>query len=283
MNAVDAFLSGLIDYAGLYPPASLDMQSAVTNYLAYKHGKHAHLLGRFIVDGNRLSELREVAGDSVAELPLSVIAPSVEDWKNIAQAHGDKFRIEAVEIKPDGLHEISREAPNLPEITTYFEVPIASVTPEVLKSIRVAGARVKLRTGGVSAAVFPSLGEVQTALMAIANWGLAFKATAGLHHPIRGCHPFTYEPESSKGMMHGFLNLFLAATNIYFGGTEEQTEQILKEENPQAFHLTADMIGWRSLQWSTEHLRTVRREFAMSFGSCSFVEPIQDLETMGWL
>lgn len=283
MNALDAFLSGLIDYAGLYPPAGLDMKAAVTNYLEYKSGKHAHLLGRFIVDWNRLPELHEAAGESVADLPLSVIAPSVGIWKNIAQAHGGKFRIEVVEIKPDGLNEISCEAPISPEIVTYFEVPIAAVTSEDLESIRAAGARVKLRTGGVSSAAFPSFDETQTALKAIASRGLAFKATAGLHHPIRGCHPFTYEPESLKGMMYGFLNLFLAATNIYFGGTEEQTEQILKEENPQAFHLTADMIGWRSLQWNTEHLRTVRKEFAVSFGSCSFMEPIQDLERMRWL
>ena len=120
-------------------------------------------------------------------------------------------------------------------------------------------------------------------LTAMAGRDLEFKATAGLHHPIRGCHPFTYKPDSETGMMHGFLNLFLAATDVYFGGTEERAQQILDEEDAQAFRMTADTIGWRSLQWSAEQLRTVRREFAMSFGSCSFVEPIQDLERMGWL
>jgi hypothetical protein len=120
-------------------------------------------------------------------------------------------------------------------------------------------------------------------LTALAGRDLKFKATAGLHHPIRGCHPFTYEPDGETGIMHGFLNLFLAATDIYFGGTEDRAQQILDEQDPEAFRMTADTIGWRSFQWSAEQLRTVRGEFAISFGSCSFMEPLQDLERLGWL
>ena len=60
MTALEVLLTGLIDYAGLYPPAGLDMRTAVRNYLSYCHGKHATALGRFLVDIHRLAELREV-------------------------------------------------------------------------------------------------------------------------------------------------------------------------------------------------------------------------------
>ncbi|WP_263419849.1 hypothetical protein [Terriglobus albidus] len=284
MNAIDSLLSGLIDYAGLYPPAGLDMQPAVRNYLAYKRNRRSELLGRFIVDWSRLSELREIAGDSLADLPLSVVASSAADMSNIAKFREDGFRVESVEIKPDKLDEIDlRAGRTMPETIIYFEVPVTPLKTEVLDSIRKVGGRVKIRTGGVTAGAFPLPEAIAAMLTAMASRGLVFKATAGLHHPIRGCHPFTYEPESQTGIMHGFLNLFLAAMDIYFGGTEDRAQQILKEEDPEAFRMTADTIEWRSLQWSTEQLRTVRREFAIGFGSCSFVEPIQALEGMGWL
>lgn len=284
MNAIDNLLSGLIDYAGLYPPAGLDIQTAVRNYLAYRKEIHAAFLGRFIVDWRRLSELREIAGGSLADLPLSVIASSSEDLSNIAQLRKDGFHIESIEVKPDGLDEIGLKTVWVrPEATVYFEVPMMPLDVEVLTFIRMVNARVKIRTGGVTAAAVPSSEVVAAMLTAMAGRDLEFKATAGLHHPIRGCHPFTSKPDSETGIMHGFLNLFLAATDVYFGGTEDRAQQILNEQDAEAFRMTADTIGWRSLQWSAEQVRTVRREFAISFGSCSFVEPIQGLESMGWL
>jgi hypothetical protein len=284
MNAIDSLLSGLIDYAGLYPPAGLDMQTAVRNYLAYRKEIHAALLGRFIVDWRRLSELREIAGGALADFPLSIIASSSEDVSNIAQLRKDGFHIESIEVKPDGLDEIGlKTAWRPPETAIYFEVPMMPLDVEVLTCIRMVNARVKIRTGGITAAAVPSSEAIAAMLTAMAGRDLDFKATAGLHHPIRSCHPFTYKPDSETGMVHGFLNLFLAATDVYFGGTGDRAQQILNEQDAEAFRMTADTIGWRSLQWSAEQVRTVRREFAISFGSCSFVEPIQGLESMGWL
>src|ERR1035441_10271096 len=74
MTAIDCLLEGLIDYAGLYPPASLDMHSALKNQLRYARSNHAPVLGRFLVDLSRLPELREAAGDWMRSLKLSVIA-----------------------------------------------------------------------------------------------------------------------------------------------------------------------------------------------------------------
>ncbi len=83
--------------------------------------------------------------------------------------------------------------------------------------------------------------------------------------------------------MHGFLNLACAAALLYGGGDLSQAILLLEEQDPNAWQVTPDAIAWRSFRWSTEELRTVRESFLTSFGSCSFTEPIEDLEALGWL
>jgi len=45
----------------------------------------------------------------------------------------------------------------------------------------------------------------QDSLRGAPSWGVPFKATAGLHHPLRCIHPLTHEPNSPAAAMHGFL------------------------------------------------------------------------------
>lgn len=284
MSAIDSLLRGLIDYAGLYPPAALDMPSAVHNYLNYSRGESSPALGRFVVDLNRLSELREVAGDSIRELRLSVIASSTSQWTALARLLDKGLLVESVEIKAGDLEEVRHIAKQIPAgIITYFELPFSSVAPETFDVIAATGARAKLRTGGVSAEAFPASEAIISILKILADRGIPWKATAGLHHPIRGCHPFTYAPDSPTGTMHGFVNLFLAAASLYFGGTPVEAKQLLEEESAESFSVSSDTIAWKSFCPSAEQLRRVREEFAIGFGSCSFEEPIHDLEALGWL
>jgi len=277
-------LEGLIDYAGLYPPASLDMRSAVRNYLSYRKTLHAAALGRFIVNFDRLTELREAAGNSIREMKLSVIAPSDADWATLPTLLAEGFPIDMIEVKMDRPSEIERIGKLVPAgVATYFEVPVHSRATEALASIAAVGARVKLRMGGVAADTFPSTQEACDMLNTLARLGIPFKATAGLHHPIRSSHPLTYEPQSPIAKMHGFFNLCCAATLLHFGGEASEAKQLLDEEDSGAWQVTGDAIGWRSYQWSAEQLRSVRKQFMISFGSCSFTEPMHDLEALEWL
>ena len=219
MSAIDSLLAGLIDYAGLYPPAALNMRSALQNYLSYSNGKRAAALGRFVVDLDRLMELREVAGDAIRELRLSIVASPNTEWDNLSQLLNQGFPIDAIEIKTDQPSQIEHICRCVPSgVTSYFEIPVHTCTSETLAAISDSGSRVKLRMGGVVAATFPSTSAVANTLNALAHNRIAFKATAGLHHPIRSRHPYTDEPDSPAGIMHGFLNLFLAAALIHFGG-----------------------------------------------------------------
>ena len=284
MSAIESLLAGLIDYAGLYPPAALDMHAAVESYRNYGRSRHAAALGRFLLDVNRLAELRDVAGDAIRHMRLSVIAPPNTDWDGLAGLVHNDLSIDSIEIRSDRATEIEQLGRRIPPgLTTYFEVPFALHGPEALDAIGAMGARVKLRMGGVVADAFPAAEMVARMLQALADRRMPFKATAGLHHPIRSRHAFTYEADSASGVMHGFLNLCCAAALLYRGGDVNQAILLLDEQDPNAWQVAPDGIAWRSFRWSTEELRSMREKFLISFGSCSFTEPMQDLETLGWL
>ncbi len=284
-NAIDSLLCDLIDYAGLYPPAGLDMYSAFRNHMSYMNGKHSSALGRFVVDLNRLPELCRVAGESIREMRLSILATPALQLADLAPFLDDDLPIEAIEIRTDHPSEIrdlgERIIPS--GILIYFEVRLPSVESETFDAIAETGARVKLRTGGVIAEAFPSSEAIVNMLKVLADRRIPFKATAGLHHPIRGAHPYTYAPQSPVGMMHGFLNLFLAATLLYFDGAGAEAKQLLEEKNAEAFSLSPEEIAYGSFRYTADQLRKAREEFAISFGSCSFEEPIRDLEALGWV
>jgi hypothetical protein len=282
--AIDALLAGLIDYAGLYPPASLDMRSAVENYRGYRQGPHAAALGRFVVGLDRLEELRGAAGDSLAAMRLSVILPADADFTPLAQypAQGSGFAsYESRVSRPAEIEQICVPLPAGSEC--YFEIPMGKDSEELIDAVAAHRARVKLRMGGVTADAFPSPKMVALILHRLVQRQVSFKATAGLHHPIRSRHPFTYKAESPAGMMHGFLNLALAATLLHFGGTVGEALKTLEENDPGAWRISRDLVRCRAFAWSADQIREVRERFFISFGSCSFDEPIRDLEALGWL
>ena len=282
MTAIETLLAGLIDYAGLYPPASLDMHTAVCNYVSYQTGPHAFALGRFIVDIARTDELREAAGDALGTLPLSVIAPPGIDSQTLSSLMEAGFRIESIEIKcaePTTIEELGRRLPK--NIERYIEVPIDE-SGALLDVLGASQMRAKLRMGGVVPEAFPDPQSVALVLREVFNRNIAFKATAGLHHPIRSRHHTTYAPDSSTAVMHGFLNLACAAALLHSGWSVDEAVVTIEEEDPSAWDATPDVIRCRNFAWSCAPLRDMR-SFFTSFGSCSFTEPISDLEVLGWL
>ena len=284
MSAIETLIAGLFDYAGLYPPASLSLGSAANNYLEYHRGKHAPALGRFIVNLDRLDELRSIAGDTLQSFTLSVIAPEDADWDSLVRQIGTGLRVESVEVKcnqPAAIAQVIRNIP--PRLVTYFEVPINESNHAALEAIGVAGARAKIRMGGVVPEAFPSIPDVVQTLTTLATLQLPFKATAGLHHPMRSMRPLTYRPQGPTGMMHGFLNLCCAAALLYSGGEVDAARRILAEEDTATWKVETNALHWRDHSWTTGQLAILRQKFFLGIGSCSFEEPIHDLESLGWL
>ena len=284
MSAIECLLADLFDYAGLFPPTGLDMHSAVRNYLEYGRGAHKQALGRFVVEFDQFPYLFDAAGDYAHGIRLSLIAAPDSDWTELQRLLDKGYRIEAIEIKPVECAEILRAVNRIPEgPDVYFEVPWNAQSPQVIEAVAAAGARAKLRMGGVHADSFPCADAVANMLRGLAGHHISFKATAGLHHPLRSRHPITCAADSPVATMHGFVNLACAAALVLFGGEPEEASLLLGESAPDAWRLAPDLIGWRSHQWSAKQLCTVRREFLMSVGSCSFSDPIRDLEALGWL
>jgi hypothetical protein len=284
MSATECLLADLFDYAGLFPPTGLDMHSAVRNYLEYGRGAHKQALGRFVVEFDQFPYLFDAAGDYVHGMRLSLIAAADSDWTELRQLLDRGYKIEAIEIKPVEFSEVLCTFNRIPEgPTVYFEVPWDAQSPQVLEAVAAAGARAKLRMGGLRAEFFPCADAVANMLRGLAVHHISFKATAGLHHPLHSHHPITCASDSPIATMHGFVNLTCAAALVLFDGESEEVSRLLDESDPNAWHIAPDFIGWRSHQWSAKQLCTVRREFLMSVGSCSFSDPIGDLEALGWL
>jgi hypothetical protein len=159
----------------------------------------------------------------------------------------------------------------------YFEIPTKGDVSPLVKAIAGAGARAKIRTGGVTPESIPPAAEVIDFIVACRRESVPFKATAGLHHPIRGSYRLTYEPDSPIGTMYGFLNVFVASALIYAGESEDAATAALEETDPAAFAFEDEAIAWRGKRIPAEQIEESRLEFAISFGSCSFREPVDEL------
>jgi hypothetical protein len=294
MNAIRNLLAAGIDYAGLFPPAGLDMSSAVRNYADYRTGTDAWALGRFVVPASRLDEFERAAEQHIRQLSsnrpwqLSVLAGAdlASDLQAVTGFHqrrsetysvaADTFEAKASSKR--GIEDVMRAVPDT--LQTYIEIPINRDPYPLLTTIAGLGGRAKVRTGGVTEDAFPSTGDLLRFIRGCVQAGIPFKATAGLHHPLRAEYRLTYAPDSPSATMFGFLNLFLTSAFIRAGMEDDHAAPLLEERSPEAFQVTRDGIGWRSYMLDGEALRASRKEGMISFGSCSFAEPLMELEAM---
>ena len=293
--ALRSLLSGLIDYAGLFPPAGLGMAEAVRNYDTYVRGEHAWMLGRFIVPAARLAEYEDAVRNSGLDAnawSLSVLA-TASDVDIIARFNtgGDESgasglgSIDTLEIKAGRAREIQEAAQAFGDnYQLYFETPPEN-WPSLLQATAVARARAKIRTGGESEGAIPPESRVLEFLRIASERRLAFKATAGLHHPLRAMQRLTYKPDSPQAVMHGFLNVFCAAVLLWHEpGLRQEAAWMLGERDADAITMDEAMTWHNSgVTLTVEQIREARERFAISFGSCSFTEPIEDLRKLGWL
>jgi len=293
MIPIRALMTGLVDYAGLFPPAALDMQAAVRRYRGYLTGKDRWALGRFVVSAARLGEFKAAfnevcCGERERVWGLSVLASADEglDTKSISELPRGAAQVDCVEVKAADAVQAERvltglreEAPGTMAYVEFAPGKASAMLP-VLKRF---GAGAKIRTGGVTAGAFPTVETVAEFLAACARAKVAFKATAGLHHAVRGEYKLTYEPESARATMHGFVNVFLAALLAWRGEDATAVRATLAEKDAAAFVFGKRDVRWLGFTAKSAEIEAVRREFAISYGSCSFEEPVAEAKAAGWL
>ena len=300
LPSVRVALDALVDYAGLFPPARLDMDVAVAEYARERRGAQAWMLGRFILPISRLGELLADLANDAAPLDLSLIVdvdPEPRAWLASLQSRlsdvarlrdcEPRVRVGALEVllpaplsqretfdAPLGQLHAALDRAGLSDLPVYAEPPRGPGWLESLADTLCAAARAKvgakLRCGGVTAGAFPSVREVAAFVRAAHGAGVSFKATAGLHHPVRHVDPATGFP------MHGFLNL-LAAAALAPGLDIATLDGAVAEEDPAAFVFDDRGFAWREHHVSIADLEKARKHAFVGYGSCSFAEPVDDL------
>ncbi|MGE0362527.1 MAG: hypothetical protein AB7H93_06320 [Vicinamibacterales bacterium] len=287
-SSVHALLAGVVDYAGLFPPAALPMAEAVREYAAARAGAEAWLLGRFVCPAGRLADLAAALGTTpVPGLLVSAIVAdrstddvaAIASFNDRASVHG--ARVDTVEAKPataDGVDWLADAFPTMAEI--YVEVVPGDDLDRWLARIAARGVRAKIRTGGLTAEAFPAAGALGAFLAAAVRHGVPFKATAGLHHAVRGDYRLTYAPDAASASMYGYLNVLLAAAALRMGRPSGVAEAILTASDATTLTFTNDAVRWGDETFPLPVLRDTRARHLTSFGSCSFREPAEELHAL---
>ena len=239
-DARHALLARLIDHAPMFPPASLPVEEALAEDRRALESRHAFMLARLVWPA---SSAQALPADRAISLVLD------------AEPAGAP---EAVEARyRDDLGELAGLSEEV-----YVEVPVDEALDDRLDAVASHGFQAKVRCGG---AEVPSSAELGRFVRACRARGIAFKATAGLHHAVR-----------TNGE-HGLLNLLAAGA---FTGDEEAA---LSERDASAFALTGSAFSWRDRAAGADDLAGLRGGLLHSVGSCSFFEPIEELEALGML
>lgn len=299
--ALRALTANAVDYAGLFPPATLPLEQALENHASYVRSSDAWMLGTFILP---VAQFDAAAPhfelfDDQHPLRISALGPKTTDASAfrealaqaanaISQLRSDNIHVEQFEMalpnESDAalVHEISERFRNA-SVRTFWEAPPDRAEETILlireqnrsRSAKPLG--FKLRTGGVTADAFPSSRQIARAIVAAAKHDVPIKFTAGLHHPIR---MFRVEVNAK---MHGFLNVLGAAVFAREEGwTADQAVVMLDDENPHSFSFGGDTFAWRDHEISAARIAQ-HRDFVTSFGSCSFDEPREDLRALNLL
>jgi hypothetical protein len=280
-GAVPPVLVELIDDAAIFPPGNAELAAAVVAHRAFQLGPYASLVGRFLCTASRVSELRavlDVGADphhplaGAGPIRVSVIADTGVDGlpRAMADVAADpRLVLEAVEVPlPAGVsgrqalaeatHRVLAGIPSA--LPAYVELPLSDSWETVLDVLSTSGRGAKLRTGGPTAAAYPTVVQVAAVLSACAPRQVPLKCTAGLHHAVRHRNPDT------GIVQHGFLNLLAGAA------------QALAEADP--IPALSELTG-PILAAEVRTLAVDVRRLLIGFGSCSLTEPIADLQELG--
>jgi hypothetical protein len=309
----------VLDYAGLYPPASLQLNQAISNYSQYKNHPENWMLSRFIISGTKLKELIDfkdlffnnppftfsiVGGQTNTtnefKKDLDLVISNILDIET--RIGPELISIECLELKVPVLQDtlfvlniisdalLRFECKNPLEI--FLEFNLSHKHNEDLKLIlrhikefnfnnknkKIKFVGYKVRTGGIEAKQFPSIDKLASIIFECNNFNVLLKATAGLHHPIRRYDNIV------QTHMYGFINVISASIfSSLFKIDFKTIYDILQDEDPKNFSFSDQKLKWRHLEATKEQIEFSRIKSFYSFGSCSFDEPITDLQSLGLL
>jgi hypothetical protein len=302
-SAGHAFLTGILDYAGLFPPAQLPMNEAWARFSRDRTTTDGWILGRFLCPGKQLAELASLVPSSATPVAVGVVGTGGTDPTNFYQSvREDGAAIAAFHQAVEGKGTVTGYEVKLPEkvfdpprknqiaalvstagfllaqagcpaLPIFVECPRQELSAwiallEVLIEERRGG--IKIRCGGTAAAAIPSSDSLAKLMHVLGSFAVPFKATAGLHHAYR------HHDAAVAADVHGFVNVFAAGLFARYARlSPAELEALIVETHPLAFE--DDAIHWRAHRVSVAQIEEGRSQFT-AFGSCSFDEPAADVK-----
>jgi hypothetical protein len=300
--SLQALLTGSIDYAGMFPPCSLDLEPALRNQAQYIRSDDAWMLNGFVLPVAQFESAKLLLPqfDPSHPLRVSALGPRTENSaafldaveeteeaiRSLARHNVDLVSVHQLEMwfpEDVDLPVLEEARSILGDLPVFWEAPADRAQKTIMLLAEINSEMdeptfgFKLRTGGVTPHAFPTSAQIAQALVVPATHQVPIKFTAGLHHPLR---QFRDEVQTK---MHGFLNVLgaaiLAAEHKW---NEKQTVAMLEDEDSKSFSFDHEFFAWREWKLDLERLKN-RRKFVTSFGSCSFDEPREDLRALNLL
>lgn len=317
---LNAFMKNIIDYAGLFPPAKLPLNTAFDNYLKYRKCEYNNFLSRFICPAGKLSELGNILNDKAdnhTDISISVLSKSgdnldnfiknfkddLKTWKEFHTHFVNSVKTNSFELRlPDELFT-SKDSNKLSETLNFISGEIKNALNQNVfifcecliiddwnedfkflingiseHNLTENNAGFKLRTGGVTANAFPDSEVIAFAIKECLDRAVPMKCTAGLHHPYR------HLDKEIGAMMHGFINVFGAGIiAMRHNVSHFELIEILNDENSDNFIFTDEYFSRDKYKISIEDIELARNQLMISFGSCSFDDPVSDLKKLNLL
>lgn len=268
----------LLDDAALFPPGNAPMGEALPAHRTHRASPRSVHVGPFLVSEARVAELRSVLAREEGEPdPLDVVVTvpgGADDVPGALDAVGADPALNLIGVEvaaapgevPKVTAQLRRHLPD--GVEAFVEISRQGRPRPDLEALLDTGHHAKFRTGGVKAEAHPTETELVASLHTAVELGLAFKCTAGLHRAVRHTTTEGFE-------QHGFLNVLLATAALLDGADTEETARVLADRDGPALARAATALG----DTEAENIRATFR----SFGTCSIIEPLEDLVVLGVL
>ncbi|MCB0345492.1 MAG: hypothetical protein KDD66_10260 [Bdellovibrionales bacterium] len=322
-GASAAFTAGLIDYAGLFPPASLKLSEAVSNFKRYSTGDNSAILGDFICPVEKLREARALAdkqgadvrfvalphyGGELGDLPGD-FSEAGKELESFTSEFGVQ-RIGALELKlSEETAQNLEERGGVTELITglsAFNFLFERGVPAYVELVYDAGQRVSPQWQESIVKIVVVLSELRSEL----GVPLGFKLRCGgpraedvpsaaqVAFAINQCREAQLPVKFTAGLHkaacshnsvgevkeHGFLNVFGAAILSYAIELEfPKLVDFVQQKDVSKISFGPDSMTLGGHTVSLEKVKKARELLAVGFGSCSFEEPIDELRKLSIL
>jgi hypothetical protein len=270
---MNTLFTRLLDDAAVFPPGSLSVDEAVGTHASYLASPYGDMVGPLVVADAHLDDVATTTTDmDPGSLDLAVTTPIGTLGDTLARTTAiPAVSLVGLEVSLDPSTDPVDVVRALGDVAVPRSVTVCVEVPRDKRRLAVIGALAgtrylaKLRVGGMRADLYPEENELAEAIVVLVGVGLAFKATAGLHHAVRNTDPQTGFEQ------HGFLNLMLATATAM---DEQPLDSVVRA------------LAQRD---STQIARAIRgtdpcvREHLRSFGTCSVTDPVEELSALGLL